>query len=239
MKKLHNKISVAGALCALLLLLFTSCEQTAEPDLNRVGWAYYPLSEGQYRVYDVYRINYNFLTDNDTLSYELKEVVSEYYLNQRNDTVYVLRRFQRSTQAAPWQLDSAYLIQRTPRWLIQTVNNRPQVHLAFPVAEGLSWNGNMLNADDKDDFIMLNVGRPYELEDKTYENTLKVVQHDLLDVIDRTDQRQEIYAIGVGMIYKRTNTLKYCSKDCGGRVGSITDGLFLEMKLKETGKEPL
>lgn len=238
MKKRHNEFSLAGAFAVLLLLfLFTACEQNLAPSPMRLGWDYYPLAQGQYRLYDVYRINYNFAEENDTLSYELKELVSEYYLNQQNDTVYVLRRYQRTSPEDAWAVDSAYLVQRTSRWVIQTVNNRPQLQLAFPVIDGLTWNANMLNASVADSFTIEQLGKPYTLGDQLWNNTLTVEQENLPDQIVETDLRHEVYAAGVGMVYKYTKNLKYCTKDCEG-TSVITTGLFLEMKLKETGTEP-
>ena len=230
------KTSVAGALCALALI-FASCERNAEPDLNRVGWAYYPLKLGQFRLYDVYQINYNFAVQNDTLHYELKEHVADYFLNQKNDTVYIMHRFKRNTPETGWQLDSAYSIHRTPKWLQITANNRPRIHLMFPVGEGLTWNSNLLNALPADSFTMLNVGKAITLNDKVYENSLVVVQEDILDTIDYTDEREEVYAYGNGLVYKRQNYKKYCSKDCPGP-NTINSGVFLEMSLKETGYDP-
>lgn len=222
----------------LLLLFVSACEQTADPDPNRVGWDYYPLSLGQYRIYDVYRINYNFATENDTLSYELKEWVKEYYLDQAKDTVFVLERLRRNEPGGSWQLDSAFLVQRTPKWLKITTNNLPQLPLMFPVAEGLTWNANLLNASPADEYSITSVGEPFTNDTKTYENTLKVVQEEILDTIVETDEREEVYALHEGLIYKRTNNLKYCTllDECRGKK-IITTGLFLEMSLKESGIE--
>ena len=237
MKKLH-RLGIVGALGALILF-FTACERNAEPDLNRVGWGYYPMKLGQYHLYDVYRINYNFTTENDTLSYELKEQLTDYFINQDRDTVYIMHRLRRSSAGAQWQLDSAYLVQRTPRWLAQTVNNRQTVQLLFPVAEGRTWNANLLNAAPADSFKMEAVGKPFEANNKVYENSLKVVQENILNTIVETDQREEVYAYGVGLVYKYINNLKYCTRpDCYGQE-NISTGLYLKMSLKETGIEPL
>lgn len=236
MKKLL-KLSIAGV--SLMLLLFVSgCEQTADPDPNRVGWEYYPLSLGQYRIYDVYRINYNFATENDTLAYELKEWVKNYHINQAKDTVYELERLRRYAGSTGWELDSAFLVQRTPRWLMITANNRPYLPLMFPVAEGLTWNSNLLNASPADSFSIVSVGSSFTVGEKVYDNTVRVVQEEILDTIVETDEREEVFAVGEGLVYKRTNNINYCTllDECRGQ-NIITTGLFLEMSLKESGTE--
>jgi hypothetical protein len=243
MKKLH-RLSVAGVLGILLstlLLLFTACEQNSDPDLNRVGWAYYPLTPGQYHLYDVYRINYNFATENDTLQYELKEHIADYFISQEGDTVYILQRLLRSNADAPWQMDSTYLVQRTPRWLEVTTNNRPVLPLMFPLSEGLTWNANLRNAAPADSFKIMNLGQPFELEELSYPNTLRVEQEDIANILVKNDERHEVYAYDVGLVYKYVKTLNYCTRtdqDCYGKE-IITSGLYLEMKLKEHGIEPL
>ncbi|AHM58841.1 hypothetical protein D770_02870 [Flammeovirgaceae bacterium 311] len=239
MKKQHSLL-VAGVL-STLLLLFTACERNHEPDLNRVGWAYYPLSLGQFHLYDVYRINYNFAAENDTLTYELKELVADYFINQKKDTVYILQRLQRSNADAPWKTDSTYLVQRTPHWLELTVNNRAVIPLMFPVSEGLTWNSNLRNAARADSFEIMNLGQPYEFENLSYPNTLMVEQADLVNTLVQNDERHEVYAYDIGLVYKYVNYLNYCTRpdqDCYGKE-IITSGLYLEMKLKEHGIEPL
>ncbi|EMR02879.1 hypothetical protein [Cesiribacter andamanensis] len=234
MRKLHD-ILVAGGLSALLLLS-VSCERTADPNPDRLGWSYYPLKLGDYRLYDVYRIQYNFATPNDTLEYELLERVADYYLNQTNDTIFILRRQRRYSQGGSWQLDSSYSVQRTPRQLVQGINNRPQVQLVFPLGEGIRWNSNMLNASPADTFEMRTLGRTFTVDNTVYDTSLRVVQEDIDDVIVKRDMREEVYALGVGLVYKLTDQQNYCTTNCS-EPGSITSGLFLEMKLKEHGND--
>lgn len=239
MKKLHRNLQLkaAGALCALLLL-FAGCERNATPALQQIGWEYYPMALGQYRLFDAYQIKYNFASENDTLAYELKELVADYFLNQENDTVYILHRFHRSTVDAAWQLDSAYTVQRTPRWVVQSANNRPLLQLLFPVGEGLTWNANLLNAAPPDSFSIAALAQPFEGAYLTFDRSLQVVQENIDDTIVETDQRLEVYASDVGMVYKRTKNINYCTNpDCLGQ-NIINSGLFLELHLKEYGIEP-
>lgn len=235
MKKLHNNVW-AGALFAFALLL-SSCERNAEPDLQQLGWEYFPVKLGQYYLYDVYRIDYNFASENDTSTYEVKEVVADYYLNQQNDSVYIFRRYRRSTPEAQWLLDSAYQVQRTPQWIIQTANNRPVLKIAFPVGEGRTWNANLFNTATPDEYAIAEVGQPFETDFSLYPTTLQVIQEEVEDKIVETNQRKEVYASGIGLVYKRTNIIKYCSTNsCLGQE-IINSGQLLEIQLKETGTE--
>lgn len=245
MKKLH-KLLVGGALSALLLLS-TACERNAEPDFAQLGWEYYPLNLGDYRIYDVHRINYTFSNpeEPEILEYELLEKVADYYLNQTNDTIYVLHRLRRYADTEQWVLDSAYNVQRSTQRLVLGVNNRPQVQLIFPVAEGKRWNSNLLNAAEEVEYKMLNVGKPFNFanseyfstDETVYDRSLLVDQKNLEDdVLKIQDIRQEVYAHNIGLVYKLVKQLQYCNaSDCTS--GSVTSGNFLEMKLKESGTD--
>ena len=54
-----------------MLFLWTACERTIlSPDPGLAGYDYFPLEKGEYRIYHVYRVNYNFNAENDTLIYQ-------------------------------------------------------------------------------------------------------------------------------------------------------------------------
>ena len=227
-----------NAFFLLVLVLGTACERiTVEPDTARFGYDYYPLAHGQYRIYDVYRINYNFAAENDTLEYEVKEWISETYLNQEGDTTYVLQRLSRAGEEPYWALDSVYLIRRTSYQAIELNNNRPVVKLVFPVEEGKSWNSNQLNTIEAENFKMVEVHKPYQLNDTVFQSTLTVMQRNIQDTIVRQDVRKEVYGLHLGPVYRVVRNLNYCSSpDCIG-MGIVNSGVYEEMKLKEFGKE--
>ena len=222
----------------LSLLLIAACERvTVDPDTARTGYDYYPVSEGYYRIYDVFRINYNFAAENDTLQFELKELISDRYLNQEGDTTYVLHRLSRFGEDPFWKLDSVFHIRRTNFQAVELNNNRPVVKLVFPVEEGKTWNSNFLNSIEADSFKMVEVHKPFLLRDSLYERTLTVVQRNIEDTIVQQDVRQEVYGLHIGPVYRLVKYLNYCSSpDCIG-MGIVNTGVFEEMKLKEFGQE--
>ena len=222
----------------LLALAFTACEQVSIlPDNTRTGYDYYQLSPGQYRIYDVYRISYNFVGENDTSRFELKQLVEGVYLNQEGDSSYVIHNFHRQNEEELWKLDSVQHIRLNFRQLIQQSNNKSIVKLVFPVGEGTTWNSNLLNTAPADSFRMVNVHQPFQLLDSVYERTLTVVHQNVQDTIVRMDVQQEVFALQTGPIYRIRKVLNYCATtDCIGH-GIITTGIFEEMKLTAFGKE--
>lgn len=233
-----HTIKSGGLFFLLLIILFAGCERiTIDPDNTRSGYDYYPLSQGDYRVYDVYRISYNFATENDTLQFEVKEVISKKYLNQEGDTTFVLERYNRQQQESPWKFDSAYHIRRTIYQAIELNNNRPLVKLVFPVQEGKTWNSNQLNNMEADSFKMTDVHKPFRIDGQQYPGTVTVLHRNIQDTIVRQDVRKEIFAPGIGPVYRLVKSLTYCATpDCVGK-GIVNTGLFEEMKIKDYGKD--
>lgn len=237
MMRCYGKASF-GLLFLLVVLIFAGCERViVPPDNSRTGYDYSPLGLGHYRVYHTYQINYNFASDNDTLVFKFKELVSDAFLNQEGDTTFVIQKLHRREGEAFWKLDSVSHWRQTSRQAIEHVNNRDVVKFVFPVAEGKVWDSNVYSSLAADSFRMVQVHRPFSYPEHDYEQTITVIQRNLTDTIARHDVRQEIYAKGIGPVYRITKNYIYCSTaDCIGQ-GIINTGLFQEMRLTEYGKE--
>lgn len=227
-----------GLMLLLVFFMFAGCERvTIQPDLTRTGYDYSPLSLGAYRIYDAYQINYNFAADNDTLTFQYKELVSEAFLNQEGDTTFVIHKLHRKAGDAFWKLDSVSHWRQTARQLIEHSNNKDVVRLVFPVAEGKIWDSNIYSSIQADSFRMVQVHKPFSYPEHEYEQTLTVIQRNIEDTIVRQDIRREVYAKGMGPVYRLTKNLNYChTQDCYN-MGIINSGLFREMRLTDYGKE--
>ena len=77
--------------------------------------------------------------------------------------------------------------------------------------EDKKWNGNAFNNTGEEQFIYTGVGEAFSMRDTTFTNTAKVVQYYETNAIEQ-DDRQEVYAYGVGMIFKRTLDFEYCRR---------------------------
>lgn len=236
MRCFAEKTYLAG--CLLALLLSAACERvTLPPDQSRTGYEYFPLETGQYRLYEVYRIDYNFTAENDTLVYQQKELIHGSYLNQEGDTTFILHKLSRPFPEMQWKLDSVKHIRRNARQLVEMGNNKSVIKLVFPVEEGKSWDSNLLTTAGADSFRMVNVHRSFNLGDSLLEQTLTVVQRDIADTLVRQDIKRETFAFQTGPVYRIQKTVNYCATaDCIGK-GIITSGVMEEIKLIGTGKE--
>lgn len=219
----------------LTFVLFTSCDSdTPEPDASRLGFTFFPLETGIFRVYDAEEIRYSVLGF-DTIRYQLKEQVVDSFLNQTDTYTYVVHRFSRQDENTQWGLDSVWTARQTPIQAISIENNVPFIKLVFPVKEDVSWDGNALNANESDDYTIRD---PFE--SKTYKDeekrTVTVVQGDEEDLLIK-DERKEIFAEHIGLVEKTFIKLAFCDdSECFGQK-VIERGKALQLTLIDYGKE--
>ncbi len=88
-------------------------------------------------------------------------------------------------------------------------------------------------------FTYEKVGEAFSLRDTTFANTVKVVQRYEVNAIEQ-DDRQEVYAQGVGLIYKRVIDYEYCSNprtqgNCEVGSGFVINGRKREHRLQSFG----
>jgi len=227
---------------AIFPLFLWDCTSDIEPDPSSIGIDHFPLEIGDFRVYEMETVKFTFSGAADSSVFQLKESVVDSFENQEGGTTFVLNRFSRDNSSDPWVLDSAWSARSNNFRAIVVENNEPYVKLVFPAEENKEWNGNSLNARDEDEYLMEDVFQEFTLEapdslNEFFANTITVVQNDFDDKITRTDIRKEVYALDIGLIYKETTILSFCSDpNCLGQE-IIESGRYLKQTLIDFGKE--
>lgn len=224
---------------ALATFVSVACSSSTEtPDPQKLGYQYYPIEVGSYRIYDVVAVHFPFIGDSDTTRYELKELVQGVYQQESEDTAYYLHRFSRIDYNEAWQLDSIWTIRKSPRNIVVVENNTPVIKLVFPASVGLSWDSNAMNAEGPAPYSISQLGAAFDKNDLIYENTLHVVEENNMDTVINERYRETIYAENIGMIYKEIRYIDYCATTvaCLGE-GIIEGGSKQTYTLKEYGNE--
>ncbi len=221
----------------LLLLLATtfSCNETKEVNLSTLGYDFYPIELGQYRIYDVEEIRFD-LIGFDTSIFQLRETIFDSIVS--NDRInYLIRRDKRNTSNDPWVSDSVWQVSRTASFLSITENNIPFMKLVFPVSMGQEWDGNSLNV--KSELIY-----EYQPVDQTFIDSLsandhiRVVIEDIQENVTGVDLRNEVFVRGIGLVEKNYLTQTKCtSSGCGEDLGEVDSGRSLKQRLIEIGNE--
>ena len=221
----------------LFLLITTvflvSCIETEEPDVASLGYEYFPLETGAYNIYEVTQIEYSYGEPNDTTTFQLQVIVGESNLSAGEES-FSLLRYVRDINQQEWQLDSVWTARRNSYIAVVVENNVPVIKLSFPVEGNLRWDGNSLNTNPYDEFKLVNVELPFTLDNTTYTKTVELVKEEILDTITADNYHKEVFAWGIGMIYRIDIDREYCNNDlCPA--GSIEYGRLVEYKLIEFG----
>lgn len=217
------------------LLLFTSCNDTREANPKTLGYDFYPLNIGEYRVYDVTEIDY-LITGFDTSVFQLREIIFD-SIQANDQTTYLLRRDIRIDKNQEWESDSVWAVTRTSNYLSITENNIPLIKLTFPVNEGKEWDGNSLNSRNTNTFTYQGLSESI-VDSLASEDHIRVIIEDIEENVTGVDLKSEVYAKGIGLVEKDYLTLKRCtSSDCGDDLGEVIGGRSLKQTLIEIGNE--
>lgn len=223
----------------LTAMLFHACSSSKqEPDLLKLGYQYYPLEVGNYRIYDVETINFSLLEGGDTNRYQLKEVIHDYYYQGKEDTTFYLYRYSRAHIGEDWSLDSIWTVRKDSRRIIVVENNVPLLKLIFPAYVGLTWDGNSMNAEEEAIYSISKMGDPLEKAGARFEKTLHVVEKNNMDTVINERYKEAVYAANIGLVYEEQRYINYCATtvECLGE-GIIESGIKYELLLREYGKE--
>lgn len=217
------------------LAVLSGCSDE-EPENKGKGEVYFPLRTGFYQVYDVEETIYTELDPPESFVYELKNEVVDSFPNQEGDFTYVIHRSTRPTGSDPWEFQEVWSARTNDLQAVLTEGNISFVQIMFPVAKNKAWNANALNSLGDDSYMIESVGNSYELDtDLEFTDVLIINQEDETNQLIR-DQREEVYARNVGLIYKISIVLNYCDEvPCFGQ-GIINDGVEYVQVLKEYGQ---
>ncbi|MEQ6168713.1 hypothetical protein AAOE16_16065 [Ekhidna sp. MALMAid0563] len=226
---------IIGVFLVFLLTFTTSCNTSKEVGPKTVGYDFYPLAVGDYRIYDVEEINY-LITGFDTAVYQLREIITD-SIPSIDQTTYLLRRDIRQNALDDWVSDSVWTVTKTSNYLSITENNIPFIKLTFPVKEGKEWDGNSLNSRAEHIYYYEPIDTLLA-DSLTLNDQIRVVIEDVEENVTGVDLRSEAYVRGIGLVEKNYLTQKKCtSSDCGSDLGEVIAGRALRQTLIEIGNE--
>lgn len=215
--------------------LFTSCKDE-EKMIFHPGQHYLPLQTETFQVYAVSETRYSSSADPVELSYEIMTQLVDSFPSAKGEYIYVIHRNKRLSAGAPWEPLDTWSIRPAKGDIVVSEGNIPFVKIKSPVAAGNVWDGNILNTGEADMYQYTGIGLPLELNAMFFENTLTVEQENNDDKIVFLDQRKEIYALDIGLVYKEFIQLNYCTDDgCLGQQ-KVNHGVKMIMVIKDYGK---
>lgn len=204
----------------LMAMVLFSCKKDNEGTPANITMAeYYPQVIGKYITYKLDSTVYvNLNTIKEVHSYVVKDLVDATFKDALGQDVYRIRRtIQDKNDPTVWNDNATFLVTQTARSSDFTENNLRFIKLVNPVKEFTAWQGNAY-IDVRDDFLSFfegweyfyeEVGQPFTINGKNFEETLTVNQIDDVDGDPNNKGARfeirygkEVYAKGLGLVYK-------------------------------------
>jgi hypothetical protein len=237
-KTYFNRFFLRASIIIMTGVLTISCDDDADEVPLADNSTYIPLSKGIYQIYSVSETTFTNGPEGEVDQYELRTIVVDSFMIEPTIFQYVIHRSRRNAPQDEWTYLDTWSAVINKREAIVQEENVSFVKLALPAILNRSWNGNAYNSLGAESYTISKLEQNFALGTLSFENTVEVTQRNEVDNIIGNDIRKEIYADGVGLIYRKIETITYCSNtpDClGNQV--IEQGLKAEYIIKEYGKE--
>ena len=232
MKQLKN------SLFALFIAFFVfSCDtdKVAPRDTN-LGKDFFILDIGHFVSYNVKETQYALNQPPKTTTYQLREVVENAFINETGKQSYRLVRYTRANGRQNWQIVDVWAARLEPNGAVRTEENTSFLKLIFPFEEEKTWDGNAYNDLGRETYLMRDLGKRFRFDNKNYDETITIIQSRDSNLVNK-DFRTEIYAKGVGLIYRKSDRVAYCQDRNQGCLGKaiIESGLVMELSIFDSG----
>ena len=230
----------------IIILLTLGCSSKEPLPAPQVS-DYLPLKRGVFQIYSVDSVVVRQNVET-AYSFELKTLVADSFPNADRGYSYVIQRFKRVTSSSPWTAKGSWSARASAFQAVINEGNISFVKMASPLEDGKAWDGNALNnlggtekcldhdSHTCDIYTIGNFAKSYAPSPtKTFDNTVTIIQNDNKDLIVAQDKRSEIYALKIGLVYRETNSLEYCTDP--GCVGTqfVTTGLKYKQTISDYG----
>jgi hypothetical protein len=232
MKQFKNSLF----LIFIALFVFSCDTDTVAPRDANLGKDFFVLSIGHFVSYNVKETQYAFNQPSRTVTYQLREVVENEFINEAGKQSYRLVRYTRANGRQNWQIADVWTARLEPNGAVRTEENTSFLKLIFPFEEEKTWDGNAYNDLGRETYRMNDLGKRFRFDNKNYDQTVTIVQSRDSNLVNK-DFRTEIYAKGIGLIYRKSDRVAYCqdrNRDCIGKA-IIESGLIVEQSIFDTG----
>ena len=194
----------------LLIIIINSCKPIVYEETN-FFYHYYPLQIGQEKEFFVTNIVHNSF-GKDTSTHYLKEVITEYNINLEGDTVYKVERYWKLDSSLNYDIKDVWTSKKNLSAAYLTEENVTYTKLIFPLSLNIYWNGNAFNNLGYKEYFVESLNVPFQINNQIFDSTVTVIQNYKSNLLE-FENAKEIYANGIGLIYKEDIQLETNSGD--------------------------
>jgi len=223
---------LAAACVVLSFSLLVSCgKETME--ISSPSFNYFPTQKGKYVVYNVDSIVHSTDDNNNDDSvyyfhYQVKEIIDSSFIDGEGHERQVLVRYFRKDTSEIWNFNSVWTQSLNSTTAYRWEENIPYHKLSFPMNSDIEWNVNDKNTLDEVFFKYEDIHSPRTLNNISFDSTVVVTDNAVPNFVEDISNK-EIYAAGIGMIYKHNKDLRKTS-------GQVVSGVELTMTIDSYGE---
>jgi hypothetical protein len=215
------------------ILTLQSCDKTETDPVDE--YQYYPLSLGQYQIYQVQETTYSAGQPKHVIStWQEKDQVDRISSSSDNVTAFIVARYKRNTTADYWQKFKEFTVTSSPDKILTNIDNQTVFALIFPIDSKIKWNGNRYNNQDAEDFYYQDIHKPTNVDNLSFDKTITVVERRDTSIINRYVGLKK-YAVGAGLILDEQTAYEYCQDDKCIGTETIESGTHRVKKIIEFG----
>lgn len=213
----------------VIIMLFFGCRKSESIEV-KYYYNYFPLDVGAWIQYDVTDITHTDL-GSDTMSYMLKEMVTEEFLDNEGRLTYRIERYWKNSSNDVWAIKDVWYSNITKTTAEKVEENIRYTKMVFPIKDDKYWDGNAFNTLPEWEYYYDSLHEPKEYNNLQFDSTIIVVQRDNENVVEY-EKVKEVFAIDIGLVYKKHVDLDINFSD----INDINSGKELEMVVTAYGK---
>ena len=192
MKKQNNFI-------ILFLIIISSCKPINYIDEDYHS-KYFPIELNQEKEFLITNINHSSF-GKDTVTYYLKEVISEKFLNLEGDSAYRIERFWKTDSMDNYEIKDIWVANKSLNFAQLVEENIRFTKLIFPFDVNVVWDGNAFNNQQSQEYRIESINIPFTVNGLSFDSSITVIQNYKSNLLEYENSK-EIYVIGVGLVYK-------------------------------------
>ena len=197
------------SLFSIIILVTLSCKKEVEIIAKDSTTKYFPNKEGTFITYHIDSLYYNQFTSSiDTFSYDLKEKIIELYVDAGGRKCQRIQRYIKLNNN--WQIIRVWKAYLNTKQAEKTEEDITYIKLVFPLSKNLKWKGNAMNTLDTltpTYYTCTDINKSFSTKSLNFDSCATILQYSDSSLISKKEAT-EIYALNVGLVYKRIINLK-------------------------------